>query len=467
MRRPRPPADDRVDGAAYRARVTTEPGRTSALRDFRAGVREGQTEAPAKGPGRMVQATTTAVIDVAMSLLFGMLLVRDTSFLPQETDGWIVAGLLLAPGVVQRLWIGLRWPADSEADSAKMWIKIGALAVTLAIARAAVSSGIPPNLAAGAVASRLIGLTAYQRHRPPAFFWGLAGGIVVSILGWGLLASNHNVSLFSGQDASVGTVIRDVVALLAIVTAFGIIGAQVRRESEEATRIEQALAAERARIARELHDVVAHQMTAVILQAQGAAAVIESDPGRATAALRSIEDGSRAALVEMRRLLGVLREGEEAFGSQVVDERRSAPQPTLRDLPELIRSHGAGLPGTGRTQVRLGVGDGADLAPVGVQTSAHRIVQEALTNIARHAGRVSVDVGVRVERDDLVVRVVNEAPVTPPTTRIIGAGLGLRGMRERAEALGGTLRAGATDDGGWEVEAVLPLHPSSGQTADP
>ena len=418
---------------------------------------------------RVVQTLTTAVVDVAMSLLLGLLLVRETPLLPEATDGWVVAGLLLAPGVVQRLWIGMRWPEDSEPNRAKMWVKLGALGVTLVVARVAVSNGIPPNLAAGAVATRLIGLTPYQHRQPPAFFWGVAGGVAVSIISWGLLDPDQQVTLFSGRDATIGTVLRDVAGLAGVVVFFAVVGAQTRRESEEAARIDQALTAERARIARELHDVVAHQMTGVILQAQGAAAVIDSDRGRATAALRSIEDGSRAALEEMRRLLGVLREGEEASGLATVDERRRVPQPTLRDLGELVRAHGRVVPGRGRTVVRLSVGDGADEAPVGVQASAHRIVQESLTNVARHAGRASVDVGVRVEGGDLVVSVVNEAPDEPSTTAIVGAGLGLRGMRERAEALGGTFRAGPTPDGGWEVEAVLPLHAGASpeQTGQP
>src|SRR5687768_15369242 len=121
MRESRPRADDRMGASAYRARVPTEPGPTGALSDLRAGFIEGRAQDPTSGRGRLSQAASTAVIDVAMSLLLGLLLVRDTSFLPQEADGWIVAGLLLAPGVVQRLWIGTRWPADSEPTGTKMW----------------------------------------------------------------------------------------------------------------------------------------------------------------------------------------------------------------------------------------------------------------------------------------------------------------------------------------------------------
>lgn len=258
-----------------------------------------------------------------------------------------------------------------------------------------------------------------------------------------------------------------------------------------ATDLDAALAAERARIARELHDVVAHQMTTVVLQAQGAAAVLADDPARAAAALRSIEVGARSALTEMRRLLGVLREGEEALGVVLPDEARGAPQPTLDDITDLIRDYSRSTARNeaaderdpfdpdellsrdltpterGHTIVRLSMSDGAEhTAPPGIQASAHRIVQEAFTNVARHVGRASVDVDVHLEDGALVVRVVNGPRVEPPVAEVEGAGLGLRGMRERAEALGGSLRAGPTAEGGWEVEARLPLTPVEPSAAE-
>ena len=447
--------DARIGAATYRARV-----------------------GPASLPQRVVEGVSSAAVDVAMSLLFGLLLVRDTPMLPEERSGWVVAGLVLAPGVVQRIWFAFRWPGDPDPSDTKLWIKVGALAVTLAVGRTAVANGIPPSIAMGAVASRFIALTSYQRVRSPHFVWGVAAGVVIVVA----YRRGEDPSLFSGGSPGIGATVRDVLNLAAVVIVFGIIGSQVRRESEESSRIEHALAAERALIARELHDVVAHQMTGVILQAQGAASILDEDPGRAAVALRSIEDGSRAALVEMRRLLGVLREGDSATDTPAADVSRGAPQPTLEDLTDLIRTYnrstapnpdvrdrdarfdphelltrGREPDAAGRTVVRLSVSDGAHAAPVGLQTSAHRIVQEAFTNIARHVGRASVDIDIRVVRGDLVVRVVNGPAVAPPAAQIAGAGLGLRGMRERVEALGGTFRAGPDDAGGWEVEATMPL----------
>lgn len=453
------------------------------LRARIAGVRVGwqhptvNTASPAR-PG--LAALSGALVDVSLSLLLGVLLVRDTPLLPQDARGWLVAGLILAPGVVQRVWFGLRWPGDHEPSEAKLWLKVAALGATLAIARVSVSSGVAPTLAMGAIATRFIVLTSHPAVQRIRFLGGIGVGVTISVFGIGF-AQVADSSLLSGSEPGLGTAARDLLGLAAVVGAFGIIGVQSRRQSDEQQRIEQALAAERARIARELHDVVAHQMTGVILQAQGAAAVIDSDPFRATAALRSIEDGSRSALVELRRLLGVLREGEEAAGVPVADEARGTPQPTLADITDLVRAYTRSTPSADddgededafdpdellnrpvhdtskRTVVRVSISDGAESAPPGLQASAHRIVQEAFTNVARHVGRASVDVRVSVVGDDLAVRVTNGPSVEAPAAQIVGAGLGLRGMRERAESLGGTFRAGPTDEGGWEVRATLPF----------
>lgn len=433
-------------------------------------------------PGPAQSALRGALLDVAMSLLLGVLLVRDTPLLPDDARGWLAGGLILAPGVAQRVWFGLRWPGDHDPSEAKLWLKVAALATTLAAARITVSNGVAPTIAMGALATRLIVLTSHPLLQRVRFLKGVAVGITVTAFSVGFgLVGDTDTSLLSGSEPGLATSFRDVLSLAAVVVAFGVIGAQARRQGEEQARIDQALAAERARIARELHDVVAHQMTGVILQAQGAAAVIESDPQRATAALRSIEDGSRSALVELRRLLGVLREGEAAAGVPVADEARGTPQPTLADITDLVRAYTRSTPSADddgedddafdpdellnrpvhdtskRTVVRVSISDGAEATAPGLQASAHRIVQEAFTNVARHVGRASVDVRISVVADDLVVRVTNGPSVEAPATVITGAGLGLRGMRERAQSLGGTLEAGPTSEGGWEVKAVLPL----------
>jgi signal transduction histidine kinase len=224
-------------------------------------------------------------------------------------------------------------------------------------------------------------------------------------------------------------------------------GATERAEEAEAQRV-QAVADERRRIARELHDVVAHQMSVVVTQAQGAQAVIADDPSAARRALGTISDATRDALVELRRLVAVSDRG---------DGPEEGPQPGLtpEDLARLSASaEAAGL----RVDLHVAL-DGT--VPPGAGLSAFRIVQEALTNAAKHAPGSTVRVDVKAESADLRLEVRN-GPARTGTRGQPGGGAGLVGMRERVELFGGTLAAGPTADGGWSVLATFPtLEPSS------
>ena len=207
---------------------------------------------------------------------------------------------------------------------------------------------------------------------------------------------------------------------------------------------EQAVTAERARIARELHDIVAHHLSVVVLQAAGARA-----SGRpADKALEKIEHSGRQALTEMRRLLGMLREPDE--------EPALAPQPGLGELPALAESvRAAGLP------VRLVV-DGAGAAlPAAVDVSAYRIVQEALTNVLKHAGSAHAEVSIGYVDDSVTIEVTDDGPGLEATDLVWAeeaqGGRGLTGMRERVALFGGDLRAGPRPDGGFAVRARLPV----------
>jgi signal transduction histidine kinase len=213
------------------------------------------------------------------------------------------------------------------------------------------------------------------------------------------------------------------------------------REQEQRARI--AVGDERARIARELHDVVAHSVGVIVLQAQGARRVFERDPERAREALESIERTARTALADMRGSLGVLRRGD--------DERALAPQPGIDDLNQLIEEARAG----GLT-VELAVEGERVPLPQGIDLSAYRIVQEALTNVIKHAGRAHARVTLRYLEDELEVEVADDGR-GPPGGAADGSGLGIIGMRERVEAHGGRLAAGAGTDGGFLVRASLPL----------
>jgi signal transduction histidine kinase len=253
------------------------------------------------------------------------------------------------------------------------------------------------------------------------------------------------------------------VALLAPLLLVWVIGDQVRASSErlvvererslQAARERDANArldalAERHRIARELHDVVAHGLSVMIVQADGAVYAADDHPEAPRQALGVIAATGRESLVEMRRLLGLLRGADEAAAT--------APQPGLAAISQLA----AGFREAG-VNVDLSLPDPLPQTPAGVALAAYRIVQEALTNVLKHAGRAEASVVVSADSQRLLVRVSN-APGDRVPTSDPGDGLGLMGMRERVRLLGGRLAAGPHGDG-FEVSAELPLD----ATADP
>ncbi|MEV7139146.1 sensor histidine kinase [Streptomyces tauricus] len=236
-----------------------------------------------------------------------------------------------------------------------------------------------------------------------------------------------------------------IVAILAVSEL-----ARARREQWDRDRAERRQAArrradeERLRIARELHDVLAHSISVINVQAGVGLALLDSDPEQARTALTTIKAASKEALGEVRQVLDTLRTPGDA---------PRAPAPGLDRLPELVeQAAGAGL------TVAVEDRDGSrDLSP-GADLAAFRIVQEALTNVVRHSG--SRHARVRVERtgDALRLRIDDDGPATGEEAG--GSGNGLAGMRERAAALGGTIEAGPREDGGFRVLAVLPLKKS-------
>ncbi|MPZ80968.1 MAG: sensor histidine kinase [Actinophytocola sp.] len=206
-----------------------------------------------------------------------------------------------------------------------------------------------------------------------------------------------------------------------------------------------AVAAERARIARELHDVVAHAVSVIVVQADGAAYAVRSQPELAERAVKTISSTGREALTELRRLLGVLR-SEDAGGELT-------PQPGTQSLSELAeRVRAVGLP------VRLEIVGDVDDLPAGVGLGIYRIVQEALTNSIKHAGPGTKAV-VRVERtgDRVDLDISDDGRQTVRSLVGVSGGNGLIGMRERALVFGGSLDAGPRPGGGWQVRARLPL----------
>ncbi|MDT0267503.1 histidine kinase [Streptomyces sp. DSM 44915] len=218
--------------------------------------------------------------------------------------------------------------------------------------------------------------------------------------------------------------------------------AVTRQERSRRTRLE-----ERTVIARELHDVVAHHMSVVAIQAEAAPYRVDNPPPELTQSFATIRENAVAALAELRRVLGVVRAEDQ--------EAPDAPQPTLADLDRLLENvREAGL------SVEKTVTGAVPELPQGVELSAYRIIQEALSNTLRHAPGASARVEVAHVLGGLGLRVVNGPPKSPAPTSP-GAGHGITGMRERVSMLGGELTARPTTNGGFETTVFLPLSDSA------
>ena len=218
-------------------------------------------------------------------------------------------------------------------------------------------------------------------------------------------------------------------------------------ERERGLEADRAVGRERARIARELHDIVAHALSIMVVQSGAARRVLATQPALATEALVNVEATGREALVEMRRLLGVLRAED--------DTTQLAPQPSLHRLDELIASS--------ELLVTLSVeGDPQPISPA-VELSAYRIVQEALTNVRKHAGPATTEVHVQYRPDVIVLAVLDDGRGASAALHAAATttGHGLMGMRERVSLCGGQLRVGPRPGGGWSVHAELPYATTS------
>lgn len=300
------------------------------------------------------------------------------------------------------------------------------------------AAGYPSGLAWLACYWAVYSYAVHRRRR--SGYWPLAVWVAEILAHLALPGRGSNTA----QTALIFLGVTAVVWLRGDAVRSGLVEAERQRE----LRARQAVADERTRIARELHDVVSQALGVIVMQAGGAGSVPVLEERDAKAVLATIEQTGRQAFAEMRRLVGVLRDGGEAAAL--------APQPTVGEIPALLaRLAGAGL------DVDLEMKGTRREAPAGVELSAYRIVQEALTNTLKHSGAGHATVRLSWSKDHLEVEVSDDGPVAgaavPPPVRADSGGKGLVGMRERVMLFGGELEAGPSPNGGYRVAARLPL----------
>ncbi len=282
------------------------------------------------------------------------------------------------------------------------------------------------------------------RHDRPVMFWLW----LLTLVPWWFWIVHDGLSVVT---AALGSV-----AFLAMAVAVDSVGSRQRAqvaladqaEAAEVERARRAVLEERARIARELHDVVAHHMSLMAIRAESAPHRMGALPDPVRAEFGALSEAAREALADMRRLLGVLHSDQPAA---------RAPQPGLPDLPGLVETaRQAGM------TVELSTSPASGRVPPSAGVCAYRIIQEALSNAGRHAAGAPVTVSVHQDADTVTLQVTN-GPGVQTGSHANGhrPGHGLAGMRERAGLLGGSLSAGPAADGGFEVSAVLPLSGSA------
>lgn len=300
----------------------------------------------------------------------------------------------------------------------------GAALVAPAVALYAVAVAIDTRRAVVLTLITMVGLMVANAAFDPL---GTTGG------GFVLIPGEYAAALF------LGIAVKNRRAYIAAVEDRAV---QAERSREEEAR--RRVDAERLRIARELHDVVAHTMALINVQAGVAAHVAAQQPEQAVAALTAIKSASKEGLRELRAILTVLRQADEG--------EPTTPAPRLAQLDELVSAaRGAGL------DVTVQIVGGPRPLSAGVDLTAYRIVQESLTNVVRHAPGAATTVTIAYDVDALRVDVVDSGGDVLRAESGDGAGHGVAGMRERAAALGGSLRVGRDSAGGFEVSAVLPL----------
>lgn len=368
-------------------------------------------------------------------------------------------------------------------------IALAAVLVTLAIVEVTVNHALAPRAASYPIEIAMAAAIAWRRSAPLVASTVVAIGSVADAaigvspsdpsipmmttvaLAYALVAhSPLRPAIVGSAILIVGTTVQVIVAgqsignlgfaftFLAVIWAIGrlvrlrtaqAVRAEVQVERlrhDQAERARAVAVAERARIARELHDVIAHSVSVMVVQAGAAEQVLRGDPAAAERALGAVQSTGRQAIGELGQLLGVLREGGAELGL--------APQPTLAELPALVAdTESAGVP------VTLTTAGIPRALPAGIELAVYRIVQEALTNTRKHAGgQARADVRLDYRPDEIVVEISDDGHSVMGAQRgADGTGHGLVGMRERISTYGGTLTAGRTGPRGFRVHARIPV----------
>ncbi|PQZ59179.1 MULTISPECIES: sensor histidine kinase [unclassified Microbacterium] len=335
------------------------------------------------------------------------------------------------------------------------WLTFGVFAVIAVVALATDTLAEPFGIALA-----LYALFVYRSNRSGWLAFGVtvaAGILILPALDW-LRRGDPDSALTSVPGSLLFLVVMLIAALLGVTVGDRrrYIGAildranQLARERDQQARI--ATLAERARITREIHDVVAHSVSVMVSLADGASALAEKDPQRSKSAIQEIGEVGRQSLVEMRQLLGAL--GDDSDDGEEQSPLR--PNPGLSELTALVETfRTAGLPVTVRT-------DGTAPSSPALQNTIHRIVQESLTNALRYAKDPrEVLVKLDFRGDVLVIEVTDDGRQGPPAPSV-GSGRGLVGVRERARLAGGTVEAGPLAEGGWRVRVQIPEQEEQG-----
>jgi signal transduction histidine kinase len=361
---------------------------------------------------------------------------------PRLLDPLLAAGLALL-ALIEIFWPG-GFVATGPIEGDRAILVPTALAMTLPLALRRTHPTATVLVVFGAAAVQELATT------PPDGVSAIAALLVAAYSAGAYAEQRGAIAGLAGALAlSLGGGVGDAAFAWVLIGGAWGAGRIVRRQNtllealarEQAAREQAAVADERARLARELHDVVAHGVSTMVVQAEAGESLLAYDPQRARDSFASITESGREALAELRRMLGLLRNADEAVGLD--------PQPglaQLRDLAEHMRS--VGLP------VEVAIEGEPRQLPAGIDLSAYRIVQEALTNTLKHARPAQARVTVRYRRDEVELEVVDDG-----RARANGAlgGHGIAGMRERVRLYGGTLETGGREEGGFAVRARLPV----------